>query len=74
MTSMAELLAGRAPAVPEVRNAVTAELAALLGFTGVAPAPPEAAWAFLPGGRGAADVAAASHPGATPYAGGTPTW
>ncbi len=79
MTSMAELLAERAPSLAEARRVVTTELVALLGFVGVVEVPPAAAWAVEAGERaiadapavpGSADVPTEVHPGETPFAGG----
>ena len=46
MTSLAELLGNRAPGMSDTRSAVSAELAALLGYEGLDEAPPEAARRF----------------------------
>jgi len=74
MTSIAEQLGPRAPSLPEVREAVTAELAQLLGL---APAqmPAEAARAFQKPAATADESTTGSHPGTAPLAaGGRSTW
>ena len=46
MTSMAEQLGARAPSLARVRQVVTAELVARLGFEGFVEAAPDAVWAL----------------------------
>jgi len=80
MTSMAELLADRAPSLAEARSAVTAELASLLGYAGAVEVPPAAAWAVQATEDDATDALIRNdlptrHPaGPTPFAGGKQTW
>jgi lipoate-protein ligase B len=53
MTSVAEALGGRGPSLAEVRQAVTAELVARLGYERFEPAAPAAVWALAGIGRDA---------------------
>jgi lipoate-protein ligase B len=63
MTSMAELLAERAPTLAEARQAVTDELVSLLGYAAVIEAPPAAARSFQKWPQPADDAATGNHPG-----------
>ena len=74
MTSMAELLGDRAPAMSEIRSAVSNELASLLGYDGLDEAPPEAAWAFQDGAAAADERGTGARPGPTESTGGMPRW
>ena len=75
MTSMAELLGDRSPALAVARQAVTDELVSLLGYGAVLEAPPAAARAFQQRPFPADDAGTGIHPGANPpFAGGHTTW
>jgi lipoate-protein ligase B len=73
MASMAELLGSQAPSLADVRNAVTGELASLLGFAAVVQVPAAAARAFQIDTRVADNPRTGSHSG-SPVAGGISTW